>query len=666
MRKLRGRAAGGAEEALVASYVDGESTLQQALHAVTHKADAALREAIRVSCASTHGVDGASRAQVHAAGPAESFESRVLSLERLLPVRKVDIGRQMAAVMGALGDAPPSFQWGKPGSAGGAHPFTRLGLQMLPTWEGDEVSELHIYTDGSHTPSRTGWAFCVLAERGDGQLQFVGYSRGVALRQAATWATTVDPDNNVAELVAMFNALYWRTSYAATVGVAVPTSFHADNSLAYMGPALDAFSCKLGPLMVQVAAMDMVLRYMLWGAGACEDIISYKHVKGHSGHPWNEAADWLSTARADHLPVSLVGPSEDWASCPLELAAAVQLLRWASDGSGPWMEGSELVLQPSDPPALPPAMALGAGLSAQASAPAPQESLRLSVAVANVLSLAPRCEKDAGMDQLEVTSRMEELQDLLGKEGVHVAGVLESRLPGKGLRHTRDYFIISGGCKPGGTHGTQIWVSKALRPELGGRPVALQPKHFLVVEASPTRVLVSLQVGGSVLDLVALHAPHSGSKRRSLMHGGKRPGASWLREGTPPGPFACWLTPTPDWGSNRPPRAVRIRLRAPIGMASASRPSWRASPSSCRRHSRRPVPLAQDLRGPLPLAGSAGATTLRFPSRRGVMRVPGCTLTSSWQEASLITVLSLATPSSPLPRCRGSCRGGGRRAAGCS
>ena len=130
-------------------------------------------------------------------------------------------------------------------------------------------------------------------------------------------------------------------------------------------------------------------------------------------------------------------------------------------------------------------MALDAGHDlggCSASAPA---VLTMQVVVANVLSLSPKEERDGGVGQLEITSRMEELQSLLTVQGVHVAAVLESRLPGKGLGHTRDYFIISGGCKPGGTHGTQLWISKTLRPSAAGRPTALQPRQFLIVEASP-------------------------------------------------------------------------------------------------------------------------------------------------------------------------------------
>eukprot|EP00974_Lingulodinium_polyedra_P014223 1377635-Lingulodinium_polyedra.AAC.1 len=58
----------------------------------------------------------------------------------------------------------------------------------------------------------------------------------------------------------MFNAAYWRLSWAHVLGAATPTAFHADSSLAFQGPRMDAFSCKMADLMVQVQAMDMLLR----------------------------------------------------------------------------------------------------------------------------------------------------------------------------------------------------------------------------------------------------------------------------------------------------------------------------------------------------------------------------------------------------------------------
>eukprot|EP00974_Lingulodinium_polyedra_P097705 9471109-Lingulodinium_polyedra.AAC.1 len=35
---------------------------------------------------------------------------------------------------------------------------------------------------------------------------------------------------------------------------------------------------------------------------------AYAHVSGHSGHPWNELADWLASAKSDHLPAHFAGP----------------------------------------------------------------------------------------------------------------------------------------------------------------------------------------------------------------------------------------------------------------------------------------------------------------------------------------------------------------------
>ena len=117
-------------------------------------------------------------------------------------------------------------------------------------------------------------------------------------------------------------------------------------------------------------------------------------------------------------------------------------------------------------------MALGAGHDLGGCNASALAVLTMQVAVANVLSLSPKEERDGGVGQLEITSRMEELQSLLTVQGVHVAAVLEPRLPGQGLGHTRDYFIMSGGCKPGGTHGPSSGSARHLGPL---QLAALQP-----------------------------------------------------------------------------------------------------------------------------------------------------------------------------------------------
>ena len=153
----------------------------------------------------------------------------------------------------------------------------------------------------------------------------------------------------------------------------------------------------MGPLVTVVHAADALLRHAAEEAGGSPGAVTYKHVKGHSGHPWNEASDWLASARAEHLPLSLVGPHAEWARAPYQMAAAVQLLLWASKGLGPPVVGNALELTPSDPPALPPGMALGAGHDLGGRCGSAPAVLKMQVAVANVLSLSPKEERDGGV-----------------------------------------------------------------------------------------------------------------------------------------------------------------------------------------------------------------------------------------------------------------------------
>ena len=459
--RLQGDAARKAVIKAVDFCVDGEVHVDLAVDAVRAAADAAPLQAILpwlgAEAGGGHrlrhehgqhrfhrflgdGPEGPGGPVLHGLGdevPGVGHAPVTLCLDAAVKSESLDISGPCEAIKGALWEMPPSFEWGHPVDLKGAHPFTKLALEMVPAWGGQAVKELHVYTDGSHTPQRTGWAFCVVAHLWDGSHAFVGFARGIAEQWTQSWVARLDPDNNVAELVGMFNAIYWRVATLSCFGPEVDVSFHADNAMAFMGPAMDAFSHKLAPLLIQLEAITQLLRNAMGSSCAAAGVIQFRHVQAHSGHPWNEAADWLSTNRADHLQINTRGPHHLWRDDPHEVAAALRMMDWSEKGIGPLVMDEVVLHVPSEAPVLPPELALGVPLQPHgAQDDIPPQLLEANFAVSNVLSLSPQEEKGAPAGPLEVTARMEELQMTFLRHEVHLAGVLESRLPGKGLRRT--------------------------------------------------------------------------------------------------------------------------------------------------------------------------------------------------------------------------------------
>ena len=57
------------------------------------------------------------------------------------------------------------------------------------------------------------------------------------------------------------------------------------------------------------------------------------------------------------------------------------------------------------------------------------------------------------------------------------------------------------------------WVNKRLPINVHGKDVYLRPNNVLVSGAGPSMLFATVQLSGSVLDIVVAHAPHSGTKR---------------------------------------------------------------------------------------------------------------------------------------------------------
>ena len=96
-------------------------------------------------------------------------------------------------------------------------------------------------------------------------------------------------------------------------------------------------------------------------------------------------------------------------------------------------------------------------------------SCPLVVATANVLSLGG-CGSDHAAGLLE-TGRMQELQDLVAGQGIHIRAVQESRAPTAGLRSMDSYFAVASGTTSTRANGTEIRIARDIPFNVGGGDV---------------------------------------------------------------------------------------------------------------------------------------------------------------------------------------------------
>ena len=159
----------------------------------------------------------------------------------------------------------------------------------------------------------------------------------------------------------------------------------------------------------------------------------YSHVKGHSGHPWNELADWAASSKADYMPDATV-PNMVIGTDNLKALA------WVAQSMGdsfslPPSSGDKMVVDAGDCPVLPPQLAL----SAKSVPEGPKHrNIALTVAQANVLSLLPAQADEQG--QAYDTTRTEQMCGIMRSEGLLFMGIQEARMKKKGVRRHRGHL----------------------------------------------------------------------------------------------------------------------------------------------------------------------------------------------------------------------------------
>ena len=189
------------------------------------------------------------------------------------------------------------FGLGTPGSVSQLvkwHSATQIAFDETPPWTDELPISYELFTDGSSVfleSSRNGAAAVVLIVNTISGPRFGG-----------THCFHVDAPATAprAEIVAMLGAVLWAVELAGRHPSATPHfRFGFDNTLACNAAAGHwSPSCHLD---IQTCIRSLC-HWMQARFG--DDVFEWAHVKAHSGHPWNEAADALSWAAvAQWIPV---------------------------------------------------------------------------------------------------------------------------------------------------------------------------------------------------------------------------------------------------------------------------------------------------------------------------------------------------------------------------
>ena len=250
---------------------------------------------------------------------------------------------------------------------------------------------------------------------------------------------------------AEMSAIVWAASW--TIGVECPCCIHYDSTGA-ANTATGEWQSKKHVQLAQVALATVALS----GAGRSRE---FKHVKGHSGNPWNEMADRVADAViSDRTRLQGFRPcASPFFSARLpraeqhDIRLATALVNGEFLGHQfPPLNGNFLFVGEQNPPQYSVAFP-------ESSKPPLQSGHRrkkcklsgfvLAMLQVNILTLAHS--KDIAGDNVAVKGRVGYLDCEFSAAGLQLIGLQERRTPGPKMRNLPHYWAVAGGSGDGKT-----------------------------------------------------------------------------------------------------------------------------------------------------------------------------------------------------------------------
>ena len=371
------------------------------------------------------------------------------------------------------------------------HENTVAALQLCRDFAWLEATRIHFYTDGARVLDQgepfASWGIVVIGESARGQFKFGGYFAG-----------SVQGDE--------FSGFAWnaKTSYAAEVlaiAYALSAVFHVPNVPCIIHS--DCLSAGLvtagavGRTRSQVRDINLAVRALCLAVAAQRDTdVEIRHIRGHSGQPWNELAD----AAAKRVVSGVIGHQHvPWNRAPGEASfvqSTVQhawLFRVTGDGEFPEVDNDVFVRGDFVPAQHVPRFW-------QHESPRHewrQLQCEATFGTYNVLTL-----KQPGKVQL--------LEELFDAAGLCVVGLQEARADDKKLQVANcagAYIRVSSGAD-NAIGGCEIWLSTRHSPfHKQGQPLCWDARSVVEVYASSRLLAITAVAGGVQFALISGHCP---------------------------------------------------------------------------------------------------------------------------------------------------------------
>ena len=439
------------------------------------------------------------------AGPADCSDKLDLCLSTLVDPPCYDISRQQFPVGPHLGEVlalvnhRPFVLCNALPAGLRLHSSTRKALAKvaLNVIEWETLERLDVYTDGSFQEGCSAWACVVIGSVGDTvvSLQWAGDQVCVD-PHSHKWLGAQRHGVQEAEMSAVAMMLWWSLS----AGLHVPMHLHTDS---------------LCSLQRVVGAWQLDLSDKLAFAGRClaqaaQEVASASwdriwHVKGHSGHCWNELADCLAkTVVAEGSTLQVVGDIGGWirtgdiANLWLLIAACREPDAWPRHVGAHMMDTGVVFGEQAVP--LCPGLSGhsdGSGAGRTQGVGGGWQSLRL--VTLNVQTLAG--DPDGSSQYFE--GRVGYLRDQFEHLGAHVVSVQEARTPRAASVLSGNYLRLCSGATPSGHLGVEGWFLR--RTE--SRKIGFAPDDLVVTFWDPRCLCVKVRNWLMSALIVFIHAP---------------------------------------------------------------------------------------------------------------------------------------------------------------
>ena len=324
---------------------------------------------------------------------------------------------------------------------------------------------------------------------------------------ARTFCDDANPTSPKTEITAMIVALLW----CLQVGNQHPHFLVPFN-------ALFGYDCMLAGHTAagqwKIHAHEMLQTHgrglVLWIEQRFQVNLQWQHIKSHTGHPWNEAADALSwaavhewiNAPAIHDVIEVLnigdGSNSSW------------LWMWEASMQGrqglPHIDGTNFKVNISQPHQCQPDETHS--FQTRQHHESPQQArtdteVNIRFATANVLTLYAG-DKARGN---YVSARQEALMKQMHGEGLNFIGIQESRSGLDGYATSEHYHVLSSAATARGVGGVQLWISKQFK--FPHRDLSLTCQDLKILRSSAQRMVVRVEARWLRIIIVVCHAPSS-------------------------------------------------------------------------------------------------------------------------------------------------------------